>query len=379
MPDQNLTLEPRLISALQSLRVALHVPEDLSGIASALSAASDCLNLAASHFYDQNLFEWKSVADDLRAAFSEQAATGSADAARWYRPSSTDGTAQSRLATWRRSVSPGELERKLSILIGRTIAAAATTNARVSPALIEGANILRNTQRGKGRRSHTWNTLLTLDLLDGTGIAHLCESIDPRAVHFSFLSAALHVLRSPIYSPYRHIQEVVTGASLDKSSIDSGLLRQPNDKETTDSDAATVPASEESPQKRDDLLPDIGSRLASSDYTSFSEKLGFVTRDYIDSDDLSLMTRQLVKHLESRNKPQSAYAVLALVSLLTGCTDFLAVKLRFEPGHSIWLNIDCSVWCWAFSAYRSKQDDPNEPATGEPISVALPGNLALRL
>ncbi len=131
--------------------------------------------------------------------------------------------------------------------------------------------------------------------------------------------------------------------------------------------------------KREDLLPDIGARLSSSDYTSFGEKLGFVTRDQIDPDDLALLTRKLVQHLNGNDSERAGYALFGLISLLTGCSDFIALKLAFSQGHSIWIDSDRGCWCWDFQAYKRGGDKAEKPTTAEPIFVALPNNVAHHL
>lgn len=378
MSAQNLLIDSRYTFALQSLRVALHVPQDLSGVATAITVARDCLSLAVRHYSDPNLGHWKSVADALSKAFSEQAAKGSPDAARWYQPPTADSAPQSRLTTWRSSISPSEQELKLGILIGRAIAAAGSGNASVSPALIDGAHVLKNAKVGRGRRSPDWNILLSVDLLDSANLSQLYETTCPQAAHSMFLASVLAVLRSPIGSPFRKLPELASASASDNQpAAHDGSLHTHDDATETGSSAA--PAPENGQKSRDDLFPDIGARLANSDYTSFSEKLGFVTRDYIDPDDLARITRQLERHLDGTDRQRSCLALFALVSLLTGCSDFIAVKLGFAPGQSIWLAADAGAWCWAFSAYRANRDHADGPAISEPIPVALPQGLALRL
>lgn len=379
MSAQNLSLDPRLTSALQTLGGALHIQGDLHGIGNALVVACNCLSLAAGHYRDKNLDHWRSVADTLSGYFREQAARGAPEAARWFQPPTADSTPQNRLASWRISISPNDLEQKLSVLIGRAIAIAASINGSVSPALIDGAHILKNARTGKGRRSPDWNTLTEIDVLESTSLSRLHETTDPRAVHSSFLAAALSVLRSSIGSPYHHQPDHSTEAPA--GDDDSGHDRQHEalKHDLTDGNVSSDLEREEGPRSREELFPDIGARLSSSDYTTFSEKLGFVTRDYIDPDDLALITRKLILHLESGDQERSTFSLFALVSLLTGCSDFIAKKLRFAPGHSIWLDTDAGTWCWAFSAYRANHDRADEPAIGEPIPVALPKELANRL
>ncbi|OOV07453.1 hypothetical protein [Rhodoferax fermentans] len=376
MPTQILSLDPRLATPLQSLRVALHVPKDFCGIATALEVVSNCLSHAAGRYSDMNLDHWNSVAETLKKYYREQAANGVSEAARWFQPPTTDSTPQNRLSNWRVSISPSDLEQKLSALIGRAIASAASMNGSVSPALIDGAHILKNARTGKGRRSLDWNSLIEIDVLDSASISKIYEITDPRAVHAQFLATTLSVLRSSIGSPYHCLPDRSSEAPADK---DHDRQHKAFEYDLTAGDASTEQENENGLWKREELFPDIGARLSSSNYANFSEKLGFVTRDYIDPDDLALVTRKLVLHLKSSDRERSTYALFALVCLLSGCSDFIAEKLRFAPDHSIWLDTDAGAWCWAFSAYRDKRDQADEPSIEEPIPVALPKELVNRL
>jgi hypothetical protein len=357
----------------------MHIPQDLCAIGAALEVACNCLGHAAGRHKDKNLDQWKSVADTLNNYFKGQAANGSPAAARWFRPPTSHGTPQDRLSTWRISMLPTESEKQLAVLIGLAIANAASINGSVSPALINGAHILKNALAGKGRRSPGWNTLTDIDLLDSSSLSRIFEGADPRAVHFPFIASTLLVLRSSIGSPFHSLLDPSQEKLSEKNDPDNAPQTVAIEPNLTEGNESSDLEQEEGPRSREDLHPDIGARLSSSDYTTFAEKLGFVTRNYLDPDGLALVTRKLVQHLQSDNQEHSTYALFSLVSLLTGCSDFIASKLRFEPGHSIWLDADAGTWCWAFSAYRNQRDPTDAPAVAEPISVPLPVELTRRL
>lgn len=245
--------------------------------------------------------------------------------------------------------------------------------------MIDGAHILKNARTGKGRRSPQWNDLAEADLLDSASLSRIYDTTDPPSAHFQFLAATLSVLRGSIGSPYHLLSDCAVEAPPANDDSDPDREHKAVAHLAADADEECSLDQEDDRRRREDLVPDIGARLSSSDYTTYAEKLGFVTRDYLDPDDLALVSKELVRHLNCNDQEPATYALFALVSLLTGCSDFLAYKLRFEPGHSIWLNIEGDAWCWSFSAYRQQRDETDQPIIEEPISVALPMSVAKRL
>lgn len=373
MSSQIPTVDSHLSFALNSLRVALHVQPDFSGMATALHVASHCLEQAAEHYNDDHLIEWRSASSAVSSALNNQAELNTAAAATWYQPSQTGEGPLRRLSTWRSSLRPDLIEQQLDILIGRAIAVAASSNSSIAPALLDGAHVLKNAKSGKGKRSPDWDLLNSVDLLDPARLSLLYESAGHKVACASFITAAIAVLRSPISTPYRHVRDEVQHATSEPS-------RNSADASTPDEAVKfELPKPENDSMRREDLYPDIGARMSSSNYTSFSEKLGFVTRDYIAPDDLALITRQLFKHFHGNDQRRSTLALFALISLLTGCSDFIALKLRFAPQDSIWLDTSVGAWCWAFSAYRDSVSPDATPAIGEPIYIALPHEVAVRL
>lgn len=364
---------------MQALRGAMHVPQDLHGIGAALEATCSCLREACTRYDDRNLEAWESVAIELLQHFRRQASDGVPEAALWFQPPPAQGTPQDRLASWRVAIAASEFSRKLSALLGRAIAHAASTNGVVPPALIAGSVVLKNALAGKGRRAPQWNDLTESDLLDGTALQHLHKTTDPRDVHFQFIAAALSVLRGSIGGPWHLLSGYPPAPLPADDGSDPVLGRDAVAQFSSDTSEESIVDQVDDPRRREDLFPDIGARLSSSDYSTYLEKLGFVTRDYIAPDDLALVTRELLQHLNCSDKEPSTYAFFALVSLLTGCSDFITLKLGFEPHHSIWLNIDGGAWCWSFGAYRQQRSETDRPITSDPIFVPLPAGVAKRL
>lgn len=110
-----------------------------------------------------------------------------------------------------------------------------------------------------------------------------------------------------------------------------------------------------------------------------AEKLGFHYRDYLLPDDLAPITRQLDRLLDSPDPSLQAFSALALTSLITACSDSIAVNLRFEPKDSIWLDLDRQTWCWDFAEYRRHTTPGTELRAREPIATPLPMRLATLL
>ncbi|MFZ2393247.1 hypothetical protein [Rhodoferax sp.] len=352
-----------LSPVLHSLRCALHVPADLAGFGTALAVANECLRLASKYFDDPHIDRWQAVTEETRNALSELSAQDPTRAAVWHRPAKKDGSPQSRLALWRRPLAQQKFEQQLSILLGRTIAVASSAHTPVNPALINGVFVLRNAKIGKGTRSDDWQELITIDLLDAELLSQIHEARGLKTSHAKFLLAAVQTLRSPVANPNQLFR--LADPSEREQDPKSSAAQTPQDPEDT----------ETTPDTRDQnagVIPDIGARLATSDFTSFSEKLGFITRDYLLPEDLALITKKLLAHLQADDKQRSCFSLFALVSLVTGCTDSIAVNLAFVPGHSIWLDTEAGVWCWAFSVYRANRIGKAEAAVGEPVLIPLP-------
>lgn len=380
-PHREYATQPQTVhtdSGLNALAVALHVPASLQGLAIALDTAVGCLSIAAQHHEGDNFSLWNVFAQQLQKHIRTEAANGSPETSTWFQPLPQDGSPLSRIGSWRLPIAPSENEKKLSTLLGRAIAVSATLKTSINPALINGLHILRNAYMGKGRRSAAWDTLTDVDLLDTASMQDLYEQTDPRAIHTQFISAALAVLRSPIGSPNLQSNPVDTRTAHQEETL-SSIPEQPTRK-ARDSDTAP-PQNENQSDKpeswtREELEPDIAARLASSDYTDFGQKLGFVTWDHIAPDDLKLITRRLAGHLKEGDRKRQIIALFHLISLLTGCTDFIALKLEFQVGNSIWIDICKGCWCWDFKRYRSSDERKSCIDTAEPICIALPVTIA---
>lgn len=366
-------------SVLNAVRVALHVPSNLLGMATALEVAAGCISIAAQHYKEEHLLEWSTFAQNQLKHLRSEAAKGSADATRWYQRISRDGGPQSRIVYWQISIKPTENEERLSTLLGRAIAVAVTLKTGINPALINGLHTLRNAYRGKGRCSACWHQLTEVDLLDVSQMKALLEKTDPRAVHAPFISAALSVLKAPIGKPHQQTRPLSphTAEQAGDSTRSEDLSKQKDGKSGSGASPDSNEPNKRAGWKREELTPDVSARLAAADYTDFGHKLGFVTRDHIVPDDLMFITRRLADHLKSEDRKHRIYSLFHLVCLLTGCTDFIALKLEFHPCNSIWIDIRRGCWCWDFKKYRlSDGQQTSVIETSEPIYISLPHDIA---
>lgn len=126
--------------------------------------------------------------------------------------------------------------------------------------------------------------------------------------------------------------------------------------------------------QRQESGPDISARLASADYSGFAEKLGIPHRDHLLVSDLADITTKLRGHLMAGMPIAQGHALLATMSLVTGCTDDAALELGFSPGHSIWLDLAKRAWAWDFNVYKLSTSDPRD-ANVQAVFCAWPAIL----
>jgi hypothetical protein len=89
--------------------------------------------------------------------------------------------------------------------------------------------------------------------------------------------------------------------------------------------------------------------------------------------DFAQTTARLRKFVEDGSPRERGYAVLAIASALTGCTDEIALKLQFRHGHSIWMDLDRGAWAWDFAVFRNLKESVARLYPVEPVYCPWPG------
>jgi hypothetical protein len=233
---------------------------------------------------------------------------------------------------------------------------------------------LRRARQQKGRRSRDWETLLTVDLASTQELEAIRDSMAPTSPAFGLVTQLLEAARASCVGPQTYQHQVIesgtgeTAATLLKLSPEFAAVKESLDPCESSSDT------EEDEQASH---PDISRRIAAADFCSFGEKLGLYHRDQLLPEDLKRVTQRLVEHLSSDDFVQQSFALLALVSLVTGCTDSVALELEFGSHHSIWLDLDHHSWAWDFTAYRGGRS--GERSNLEPIHCPLPTVISQKL
>lgn len=272
----------------------------------------------------------------------------------------------------------------LTSLLGRAVVIHAEWQTVLPQDLVTGVLTLRRAFQAKGRRARDWEQLLQIDLTSVRELSEFRQGLGPRSVCVAMVTQAIEVLTASSNGP------LLTGTVFNDGPA-VGLLEAdtwarpaqpisdlPNEADN-DGDLETIdrggPATENDAGNA--LIPNIQSRIAAADYSTFGEKLGLSHRDQLLPDDLRLVTRRIVQLLDDSNPTHSAYSLLALVSLVTGCPDEVALTLCFYPHQSIWIDVERQAWCWSFDAYRGHDDAPGQPR--DTIYCPLPLVVARKL
>jgi len=356
-----------------ALLAAVGVPPSHHGARPALAVIKRCLKAAASKWPDAPMNGWLGVANSLAKTLD-----GAIEDNEWaVRLSSEPADISPLLQSFLRWHEPPGMEGlgfQLTAIIGRSIAQRAEQRSGLLVQLINGARTLRHAHQQKGRRSPDWEKLLTVDLASTQELQTIWESLAPTSPTFGFVSHLLEVARASCVGPQTYQHQVLESGTAETATT---LLTQA-------SEFAVVPASldpsESSSATEEDeqtSVPNISTRIASADFSSFAEKLGLHHRDQLLQEDLRLVTQRLVEHLSDDDLVKQNFALLALVSLVTGCTDTVALQLRFGPSHTIWLDLDHQSWAWDFNAYRGGRS--GEGSKLEPIHCPLPAVVSQKL
>lgn len=355
---------------------AIGAPPDFRSVANAAPLLTSCIKAAAQVWPVQAIANWEAIAREIQYSISfAKEASGDQNIQLFAEP--TDLVSPFNLfLKWHPPLAPSGFTFNLHALLGRALIVAASRGQVLHSDFLAGCQTLKLAAEGKGRRSADWDQLKIVAILSSETIQSVLSKVGRTSPTLGFLNAALTFLESPLQSPVLPDEKENEANVAQPKGAEHGKAVQQG---TSPNAEAQQSDQVESTQEEKDVSPDIAARLAAADYSSFGEKLGIYHRDQLLVGDLAQVTHQLILHMEEGSKKNQAYAVLALVSLVTGSTDVFALKLEFKQRQSIWLDLELQAWAWDFQAYRSAKVDRAYSPTFEPVFIPMPVKLSDRL
>ena len=372
----NQPIELTRLPAAALLR-AVAMPDSLQGMAHALPQLRTCIDACHHVWPTTPASVWQSIAIDAQMQLNVYSQSGGDLGSIYTKPTIEMGV-YSAFLKWQRPSIPAGVPYTLHALLGRAIVTSAVAHQQISSMLLTGLITLKGALEGKGKRSADWDALAKINLIDPVAVDQFRNKIDYKSPTQNFLAALYHVLQSPILPPSATVPDSKNLDDNGTSPDDETVL--PAIQKTRDE---TKPRDESDDVEDDeDSVPNIGARIKGADYTSFGEKLGLYHRDQLLVDDLVKVTHVLASYQTGTNSLYKGYAALALTSLITGCTDVIALKLEFSPRLTIWLDLEKCCWAWDFQSYRSSHSGAASewsPKNVEPIYIPLPVELGQML
>ena len=250
-------------------------------------------------------------------------------------------------------------------LLGKALLNAAGRNEELPKYLLSGLQTLNRARQGKGKRSKDWDQLLEANFANTSALRKILEVLPHDSPAEGFINCAISALDAPIVSP-DFIALAQTASSQELQSIDP-------DKSNQTKTFRTGQETQSEEKAKPDPTPDIATRLAAADYSSFPEKLGLPHKDQMLVGDFAESTARLGKFVENGSPRERGFAVLAIASAVTGCTDEIALNLQFRHGHSIWMNLEKGAWSWDFAVFRNSRELVSLPYPVEPVYCPWPG------
>ncbi len=348
---------------------------------SAVNIIKTCVRAAARRWPDAPISSWLRVADHLETTLRDAAVSDDTVGVRLSKDPSDDCILLRAILKWEPPLTHSGVEFDLTALLGRAMVIRAEQDTALHVDLINGSHTLRRASQSKGKRSRDWEMLLAIDLCSTEELNKLLQSLGPNSPCLALVVQLTEITNTSCNGPLptQAIEPESIAFPGRHASIGS-IHRQPeNPPENPGADGEPGHLSAPQTLRTDDTegqscVPDIKRRIASADYSSFAEKLGLFHRDQLLPEDLRLVTRRLVSLLDGPDRVRSGQALLALISLITGCTDVVALNLHFAPQNTIWLDLDRQAWAWNFDAYRGHDETKLEA-----IYCPLPAPVAQKL
>lgn len=330
----------------------------------ALAVAEYCLDKAYAHTHAQHFAEWGNVTRELQRLIRR-------DGDRLSPPGNDSHNSPAR-NVWellRCPQSPNSQELQLSELLARAVVVGCVTQRAVSTPLVSGARKLQGAISGKGQRSAAWNALANRDLLSTDDLGSFFQVLPPTDPAHGFVRAGIAALSHALGGPTLLAEQPAvnsSGATEAPESLDPDSVSE-QQKQGDSEDGERTPM---------DPTPRIEARLKAAEASSVAEKFGIHDRDYLLPADFAPITKRTQALLtSSQDREIMTFAALAQVSVVTGCTDYVAVNLRFEPTDSIWLALEDGAWCWDFEGYRRHVTQESTARARTPVPTPLPAEL----
>lgn len=348
-----------------ALLAAIRAPADLTGTAAAVRILSSCLTAAAELWPTKALIQWALVPAEMQAAMKSPPHDLSVK--HLYDPAADPSPLFESFLGWRIQVARKGIAFEAHALLGRAIVHRASMHGMLPVEMLSGLLTFLRVQESRGRPSPDWQPLIGAYLSDTTALNNLQQRLRPSNRPWKFLECAIEVLDGIVLPPDTVAQgkselgdQEPTGAP-NESSL--SLLAHPP---STDSLLSTGAST--------DSKPHISGRLAAADYSGFPEKLGLYHRDQLLVEDLAITTAHLARLLQTGTPVERGFALLAIMSLVTGCSDEVALLLKFQPSDSIWIDLLRGAWAWDFSVYRQSKSEPADTSI-DPVYCPWPAIL----
>lgn len=361
----------------RALLRAIGIGESLAGVFPALAVARYCFDRASEATADASFSAWSAVTRNLELQLRKADADAKLSLGVHQFGAQDRESPPARFAALLCPQPASAPQQRLSTLLARALISASISGDSLTSTFLDGIHTLQGAIAGKGRRSADWQALVGDDLADPAKLRARAESIGPKSPALPFVLAASKALEQAVASP-RLLEEPTSGAS------GAGTTEQEDD--ARESPAGYRPSSTDEGEDTSsdervpmDTTPKIVGRLAAAETASVAEKFGLHHRDYLLPSDFAPITRKLRRLLDSGDRTMQVFAALGLTSALTTCSDAVAVNLRFDSTHTIWLDLEQGTWCWDFQEYRRHVAPGSDQRPRDPIPTALPAPLVLFL
>lgn len=366
MSDRVHELVDSIEGASQILRAA-GIPADLQGARRVLATIESCVQAAERAWPNTPLRDWVQTLALVPAAFDHAHLEHPKQALRLLEAPPAEATLAHAILNFPVTVSRQGPEHALAATLGRALVAAAEANGSIHVEFVKGLRTLKRALQGSGRRSPAWDAFARVDILNHDEVLRFHDSLGPKSPVRPVVGPVAAVLAAGINGPEPRQKaadhkpnETAAAVGISISDVTTPLV------EGNLGHSVAISS-----------IPDVAARLKAADRSSFPAKLGLPDRDKLLPEDLRYVTEGLMTDQRDGDPRSTAYSTLGLTSLVTGCTDFVAVNLKFEPSDSIWLDIERGAWCWDFRRYRGYQSEALTET--EPIVCPLPKELAQRL
>lgn len=343
-------------SAARSLLRAAGTNDELKGSALLMGVLASCIFAAGQIWQTEGHKAWADICRDIQQILRSPKLSKDQSLILSTKPN-TPSDVFELVVDWPAPIMQSGPDFERFALLGRGVIQSAASHQVLPIAFLKGLATLGLARKGKGRRSADWSGLLDASFLDSLDLRKVRLTLQPDSPALAFIDTAVTVLETLTLPPDPSLSITSTA---EESQEESGLYQATNLSRMVGGGDQSDATSKSEEAQHQESVPDISARLAAADYSGFAEKLGIFHRDHLLFSDLVDITRQLPEHLMAGTPMAQGYAVVAIVSLVTGCTDDAALELGFYPEHSIWLDVAKGAWAWDFNVYKLSTSDQRE-------------------